>query len=112
MAYTLTKNERLKKGDFRGIKWTKYGETCHYMFLGKENPYYLKRIAITVRKKTGGAVRRNRMRRLIKEFFRLHKDLFVDCCDNLIRIKKMPQKLTWRDTSEELQKLLSMQIRQ
>jgi ribonuclease P protein component len=108
MANTLTKNERLKKGDFRGIKWTKYGETCHFILLGNENKYCVKRIAITINKKAGGAVIRNRTRRLIKEFFRLNKHLFIDNYDNLIRIKRIPQKLTWKDTSEELQKLLRM----
>jgi ribonuclease P protein component len=107
MAYTLTKNEILKKGDFRGIRWVKCGETAHFLLLGNMNPDSMKRIAIGVRKKTGGAVVRNRMKRLIKEFFRLHKDLFADRRDNLIKVKKMPEKIEWNSASAELEQLLS-----
>jgi ribonuclease P protein component len=107
MAHTLTKSEILKKGDFRGIRWVKRGETTHFLLLGNKNPDLMKRIAIGVRKKTGGAVVRNRMRRLIKEFFRLHKDLFVDHYDSLIKVKKMPERIEWNNTSAELEQLLS-----
>ncbi len=106
MTYTLKKNELLKKGDFRGIKWVRRGETAHFLLLGHKNRCAEKRIAIGVRKKTGVAVVRNRMKRLIKEFFRLHKELFADCSDSLIKVKKMPPNIKWKDTSEELQRLL------
>jgi ribonuclease P protein component len=106
MAYTLTKNEILKKGDFRGIKWVKRGETAHFLLLGNKHQRLTKRIAIGVRKKTGGAVVRNRMKRLIREFFRLHKELFADRCDSLIKVKTMPPNIKWKETSLELQQLL------
>ena len=113
MAYTLTKNEMLKKGDFRGIKWVKRGQTDHFLLLGNKNRCSTRRIAIGVRKKTGGAVVRNKMKRLIKEFFRLNKGLFADSYDSLIKVKRMPQKMEWKDTSEELQRLLSsVKVRQ
>jgi ribonuclease P protein component len=106
MAYTLTKNEILKTGDFRGIKWVKRGETTHFLLLGKKTRGLTKRIAIGVRKKTGGAVVRNRMKRLIREYFRLHKELFTDRADSLIKVKTMPPKIKWKETSEELRRLL------
>jgi ribonuclease P protein component len=106
MQYTLTKDERLKKGEFRVIRWTRYGETAHFLLLGSKNTRCMKRLAVAIRKKTGGAVDRNRMKRLIKEFFRLRKHIFVDYHDNLIRVKKLPPKLTWRETQEELERLL------
>jgi ribonuclease P protein component len=106
MAYTLAKNELLKKGDFRGIKWVRRGETTHFLLLGNKNQRVTRRIAIGVRKKTGGAVVRNKMKRLIKEFFRLHKGLFADNQDNLIKVKKIPPQIKWKETSEELQQLL------
>ncbi|HEY3278762.1 MAG TPA: ribonuclease P protein component [Syntrophorhabdaceae bacterium] len=107
MAYTLTKNEILKKGDFRGIKWVKRGETTHFLLLGKKNKDLTRRIAIGVRKKTGCAVVRNRIKRLIREYFRLHKGLFTEAADSLIKVKTMPPKLKWKETSEELRQLLS-----
>ena len=106
MVYTLTKNELLKKGDFRGIRWVKRGETTHFLMLGNKNQPVTKRIAIGVRKKTGGAVVRNKMKRHIKEFFRLNKELFPDCRDTLIKVKTIPHKIEWKNTSEELRQLL------
>ncbi len=107
MEYRLTKKERLNKKDFRGIRWTKETETDHFILLLHKNRESAKKIGVTIRKKVGGAVFRNRMRRLIKEFFRLHKDLFKDCHNHLIKVKKQPQKPTWKDIDRELQNLLS-----
>ena len=106
MAYTLTKNEILKKGDFRGIRWVRRGETTHFLLLGNTHERLTKRIAIGVRKKTGGAVVRNRMKRLIREFFRLRKELFAEHSDSLIKVKTMPPDIKWKETSDELQQLL------
>ncbi|MDR2019044.1 MAG: ribonuclease P protein component [Syntrophobacterales bacterium] len=106
MAYTLTKNELLKKGDFRGIRWVKRGETTHFLILCNKNRPLTRRIAIGIRKKTGGAVVRNKMKRHIKEFFRLHKELFPGHRDTLIKVKKIPYKIEWKNTSEELRQLL------
>ncbi|HOJ42833.1 MAG TPA: ribonuclease P protein component [Syntrophorhabdaceae bacterium] len=58
------------------------------------------------KKKLGGAVLRNRMRRMIKEFYRLNKNLFLENVDHLIRIKNIPQNLTWTEISSELKILL------
>lgn len=106
MGYTLKKEERLVRGDFRGTKWTTYGETAHFRLLKNENPFYTKRIGITIRKKTGGAVARNRMRRYVKEFYRLNKGLFRNSCHYLIKVRKMPENLIWTKVTEELQQLL------
>jgi ribonuclease P protein component len=102
----LSKNERLKKKDFRGIKWARGRESDHFILLLHRNPNSIKKIGVTIRKKTGGAVFRNRMRRLIKEFFRLNKDLFKDCHNHLIKVKKLPQKPSWNVINKELQSLL------
>ncbi len=50
---------------------------------------------------------RNRVRRIVKEFFRLHKDLFREDSDSLIRVKGLPQNLTMGEIGPELQALLS-----
>lgn len=47
------------------------------------------------------------MRRLVKEFFRLNKDIFVEHSDNLIKVKQMPLKLTLDEAGKELKLLLS-----
>jgi ribonuclease P protein component len=106
MEYCLLKKERLSKKDFRGIKWMRGRESDHFILLLHKNRDSAKKIGVTIRKKVGGAVFRNRMRRLIKEFFRLNKDLFKDGHEHLIKVKKLPEKLTWNPIQEELRILL------
>lgn len=111
MEFTFTKKERLNKKDFRGIKWKKYRETDHFILLLHNNEKGIKRIGVSIRKAAGGAVKRNKMKRLAKEFFRLNKYLFKDNENHLIRIKTLPQKLTHEATFQELQNLLNGNIR-
>ena len=106
MDYRLSKEERLNKKDFRGIKWTRGRETEHFILLLHKNQDSVKKIGVTIRKKVGGAVLRNRMRRLIKEFFRLNKNLFRDCNNHLVKVKKLPEKQKWNTIKEELKILL------
>jgi len=105
-SFKLTTDERLKRGDFRSTRWVKYSETNHFALLIHKNRFELKRIAITVRKQTGDAVVRNKIKRLIKESFRLHKNRFMEGCDNLIKVKRAPDKLTFRGVDAELADLL------
>ena len=107
MDFNLPKKERLNKKDFRGIKWTKDRETDHFILLIHGNNSGIKRIGVSIRKAAGGAVVRNKMKRLAKEFFRLNKHLFRDSHNHLIKIKKMPPKLTWDITKKEFQGLLN-----
>ncbi|HOV91169.1 MAG TPA: ribonuclease P protein component [Syntrophorhabdaceae bacterium] len=105
--HALNKEERLKKGDFKNRRWQKKSETEHFILLTENNDYYLlKRIGVVVRKRLGRAVKRNRMRRMVKEFYRLNKSLFFENSDHLIRIKKIPQNTEWKEISSELQTLL------
>jgi ribonuclease P protein component len=108
MANTFSKDERLNKGDFRGTRWNKRAETPHFLLLVHRNEQGEKKLGITVRKKTGVAVVRNRMRRLVKEFYRHNKDLFPDRHNNLLKIKQVPEKLTWTETDKELHELLQV----
>ena len=71
-----------------------------------ENKQGERKLGVTIRKKTGGAVVRNRMRRLVKEFYRLHKDLFPDRQNNLLKVKQVPERITWTETDKELHELL------
>ena len=107
MTRTLTKQERLKKGDFRGVKWTKCSETAHFVLFATINRYNIRRFAVTIRKKTGVAVVRNRVKRVVKEFFRLHKGLFKEGSNSLIRVKGLPNELSMKAMGPELEALLS-----
>ncbi len=69
------------------------------------NPNGVKRLGITVTKKTGNAVFRNRMKRLIREFFRRNKDLFPAGHDTIVLAKKNIPPLTYLETQRELTEL-------
>lgn len=102
MTCSLTKSERLKRGDFRGKRWIKCSETAHFVLFALNNRCGTKRMAVTIRKKTGDAVVRNRVRRIVKEFFRLHKDLFKEDSDSLVRVKGLPDRLDMVTIGPEL----------
>lgn len=45
------------------------------------------RLGISVHRKIGDAVRRNRIKRLIREVFRLNRDLFPASCDVVFTVR-------------------------
>lgn len=46
------------------------------------------RLGISVQRKTGNAVRRNRIKRIIREVFRLHRSLFPSSADIVITVRQ------------------------
>ncbi|GAB6271804.1 MAG: ribonuclease P protein component [Smithellaceae bacterium] len=71
------------------------------------NPNGVKRLGITVTKKTGNAVFRNRMKRLIREFFRRNKNLFPAGHDVVVMAKKSIPPLTYQEAARELTELFT-----
>lgn len=108
MVNTFSKDERLNKGDFRGTRWNRGRETPHFILLLSPNGERQRKLGVTIRKKLGGAVVRNRMRRLVKEFYRLNRDLFPQCHNNLVKIKQVPERTTWTEIEKELHQLLQV----
>ncbi len=67
------------------------------------------RLGLAVSRKVGGAVQRNRIKRLLREFFRLHQHLLPRGVELVVVPKKgiRPDDLTYRDVERELLSLLT-----
>lgn len=65
------------------------------------------RLGITVTRRFGNAVQRNRMKRLLREFFRTRQEKFPPRQDVLIIPKAKAERLTLDQIAEELGKALS-----
>ena len=80
----------------------------HFTSVTCGNTQGVKRLGITVTKKTGNAARRNRIKRLIREFFRLNKGLFPTEHDIVIIAKRnIPPCITYNETCDELTELFT-----
>jgi ribonuclease P protein component len=77
----------------------------HFIILRGETSGLSTRIGITVSRKTGNAVERNRSKRLIREFYRLNKELFVSSDYNIIT-KPGAARLEFMEIVRELKSAL------
>lgn len=102
--FTLDKNERLlKSSEFQAVK--KNGDkyyTKNFLIILKPNRLERSRIGITIRKKEGNSVKRNRIKRLIREFFRLNKKEIPKGFDILIVALKQVDGYGLSNITEEL----------
>ncbi len=67
-------------------------------------------MGLVVTKRLGKAVRRNRVRRLLREFFRRHKDRLPPE-DLVIMAKKGAAALTYQQVQEELSRVLYTRVK-
>ncbi|MBW1689156.1 MAG: ribonuclease P protein component [Deltaproteobacteria bacterium] len=72
---SLTKKERiLKRADFIDINLHgRRFRTENYIIIVRPNGEDITRLGITANKRVGNSAKRNRLKRLIREFFRHHK---------------------------------------
>lgn len=106
--FTLKKNERLlKRAEFTAVNQN--GEkyyTKNFLIILKPNGLDIARLGITISKKVGNSVKRNRIKRLIREFFRLNKKEIPKGLDIVIVALKKCDKCNLLNIKEELGGLL------
>jgi len=103
-SFSFPKRERiLKRKDFVNLnRLGKRHQTRHFTIILKQNRLGITRLGITASKKTGNSVQRNRVKRLVREFFRLHKTHFPLGYDVIIVARKGASDLNFWKTKEEL----------
>lgn len=108
LSFTFKKEERIRRrSDFIRIsKEGKKNYSPHFRVWICPNQLPYRRLGIVVSKKVGSAVKRNRLKRLIREFFRLHKEELSPSADFVIQAKEGADKLTFWEVAAELQEIL------
>ncbi len=106
--YSLPKQRRLlNRKDF--VNLNRLGKRCHtehFILIYKKTESETTRLGITVGRKIGNAVRRNRIKRLLREYFRLNKKYFPMGRDIVIVAKKDPGNLNYTRIKEELSEII------
>jgi len=112
-SFKFPKYEKiLNRADF--VKLNRSGKrlyTKHFTLIKKQNGQGVTRLGVTVSKKTGNAVIRNRVKRLIREFFRLNKTHFPQGYDIVIIAKKDAGYLDFWKIKEDLGIVLDKKFR-
>ncbi|MDI9570181.1 MAG: ribonuclease P protein component [Pseudomonadota bacterium] len=104
---TFGKEERIRKRrDYLTVYKQGIREhSRHFTCLTRRNPLEKGRLGIAVGKKVGKAVKRNRIKRLIREFYRLHKQRLPVSLDIVITARPRVALLTNHEIRRDLELL-------
>jgi ribonuclease P protein component len=102
--YSFRKFERIRKRKdyLRIYQEGKRVNSKNFITIFSRNQTGIQRLGITVTKKAGNAVKRNRIKRLLREFFRLNKDKLPGSHDIVIIVKNEIPLLKYPDVYKEL----------
>jgi ribonuclease P protein component len=104
------KNKLLKRSDYsRCYSSGKRYFTAHFIVFVLPTGAETWRCGLAVSRKVGGAVQRNRIKRLLREFFRLQQDMLPQGFDIVVVAKqgRHPEKLGYLCLEKELLSLLT-----
>lgn len=107
-TYSFPKKKRiLRRSQFVNLNRSgKRRYTKHFTLICKHNGLGITRLGVTVSKRIGGAVRRNRIKRLLREFFRLNQAKFPPGYDIVITAKKDASFLNLQEIERELREIV------
>ena len=107
-SFSFKKEERiLKRAEF--INLNLHGKryyTKNFVVILRQNKSDITRLGITVSKRFGNSVKRNRVKRLIREFFRLNKQQAPKGYDIVIIALKRSGNINFLKVKEELGDLI------
>ncbi len=107
-SFSFSKKERLlKRKDF--VNLNRSGRRIYsknFLIIIDKNGMEFSRLGITVTKKIGKAVKRNRIKRLVREFFRLNKEKLPKGYDISIIARADVSGLKLQDIERELGEVL------
>lgn len=78
--------------------------TQHFVLIQRASEAGRRRLGITVTKKIGNAVARNRVKRVVREAFRLHRELFTPDVDIVFIAKRGAPTLGLAEVLQQLHK--------
>lgn len=81
------------------------GYSTHFTWIIYDSPTDVSRLGITAGRKVGKAVKRNRIKRLLREFFRLNKPRLPEGRDIVIMVRPRTPFMTYADVFKELEGL-------
>jgi len=103
------KQERLRKrSDFLRVEAKKVRRlvTGHVIILAAPNAMKCSRIGVTVSRRIGTAVKRNRIKRLLREIYRRHKEIFPPGYDIVLIARKQDQNTCYQTLYQEIRNAL------
>jgi ribonuclease P protein component len=106
-SFSFTKKERITSPqDFRRVmKLGKRLSSRNFILFVKKNENLFHRLGIVIKKEIGPATFRNRMKRYIREFFRLQKHQIKGSYDIILMVKKGCSVNRYQEMEEELRGL-------
>jgi ribonuclease P protein component len=110
----VNKNESLRKSDrvlkrdiyLKAAKSKHVKRSRHFVVVELKEQFGEKKLGITASKKVGNAVKRNRVKRLVREFFRRNKDKVPGDVYYIVIAKKNSHLLSYDEAYDELSRLM------
>jgi ribonuclease P protein component len=110
LRFSFTKADRiLKRGEFIALsKSGKRVQNSEFIAYFGPNRHNQSRLGVTVTKKVGQAVERNRLKRMVREFFRLNRHRLAGKWDINIIAKRQSAGITSEKANRSLENIFEL----